>query len=63
MREWHLLVVKGGSCKTAQRSTQIRKKLKSVTETSRSIRIKGYDEKKNKFPVFDEIKNRDPCKF
>ena len=47
----------------AQRSTRITKKLKSVPETFRSNRIKEYDEKKKKFPVFNKIKNADPVKF
>ena len=42
---------------------RITKKLKSVLETFRSIRIKEYDKKKKKFPVFNEIKNGDPVKF
>ena len=46
-----------------QRSTRIRKKVKCIPETSGSIRIKEYDEKENKFPVFSEIKNRGPFKF
>ena len=35
---------------------QIRKKLKSVPEAIRSVRIKENAEKKKKFPVFNEIK-------
>ena len=44
------------------RSTRIRKKLKSVPNAIRSIRIKEYRyvEKSKKFPVFNEIKNGDP---
>ena len=52
-----------GSCITAQRSMQIRKKLKSVPEAIRSICIKENAEKKKKFPVFNEIKNGDPLQF
>ena len=52
--------MEGGSCKRAQRSLRITKKLKSVPETFRSIGIKEYDEKKKKFPVFNKIKNGDP---
>ena len=55
--------VQRGSCKTAQRSTRITEKLKSVPETFRSIRNNDYDEKKKKFPVFNKIKNGDPVKF
>ena len=43
-----------GSCITAQKSTLIRKKLKSVPENA---------EKKKKFPVFNEIKKGDPLQF
>ena len=43
-----------GSCITAQKSTRIRKKLKSVPENA---------EKKKKFPVFNEIKKGDPLQF
>ena len=57
MRAWHLEIVERDSCKRAQRSTRITKKLKYVPETFRSIWIKEYDKKKKKF---DKIKNRDP---
>ena len=60
MRAWHLEIAERGSCKRAQRSTRITNKLKSVPETFRSIRIKEYDKKKKKFPVFNKVKNRDP---
>ena len=42
---------------------RITKKLKSVPETFRSIRIKEYDEKKKKFPVFNKIKNGNRVSF
>ena len=48
--------------KTAQRSTRITKKSKSVPEAIRSIRIKENAEKKNSL-VFNKIKNGDPLQF
>ena len=47
---------------SAQRSTRIRKKLKSVPRAIKSIRIKEYRyvEKSKKFPVVNEIKSGDP---
>lgn len=58
----HLQVKERCSCITAQRSTRIKKKSKSVPEAIRSIGIKESAEKK-KFPVFNEIKNGDPLQF
>ena len=45
------------TCITAQSSTRISKKLKSVPKAIRSIWIKENVENKKKFPVINEIKN------